>query len=184
MTPPPVAVTVTVELPAGVAEPAVTVIVDDPDPGAPIEAGLKLAVAPEGSPDADNEIAELNPPDIVVDIVEAAEPPCTTDSAAGESVTEKSLTLDGLNFMSRSGCSSIPFGATPVWPWRKSNIATPVTWTGMFAVWKLPFAVNFASNSDLALLMPARSGLLLPTQCVAGISHIIVRPPLSCMTRW
>ena len=28
---------------------------------------------------------------------------------------------------SRIGCSSIPFGATPVCPWRKSKNATPVT---------------------------------------------------------
>ncbi|MGH9762691.1 MAG: hypothetical protein ACREAC_17860 [Blastocatellia bacterium] len=182
VTPPPVAVTVTVEVPTGVDGPAVTVMVADPDPGAPIDVGLKVAVAPEGKPDAENDIAELKLPDIAVDTVEVAELPCAIERAFGESLTEKSL-AEGLNFMSSSGCSSIPFGATPVCPWRKSNIATPVTWTGMFAVWKLLVAVNFASNSDLALVMPPRSGLPLPTQCVAGISQIIVSPALSFITR-
>ena len=35
----------------------------EPEPGAAIEAGLKLAVAPEGKPDAVNEIAELKFPE-------------------------------------------------------------------------------------------------------------------------
>jgi len=37
-------------------------IVDDPDPGAAIVAGLKLTVTPVGWPVADNPITELNPP--------------------------------------------------------------------------------------------------------------------------
>jgi hypothetical protein len=53
--PPPVAFTVTLVVPV-VA-------------GAAIEVGLKLAVTPAGSPEADNEIAELNPPLTVVEIV-------------------------------------------------------------------------------------------------------------------
>ncbi|MGH9762690.1 MAG: hypothetical protein ACREAC_17855, partial [Blastocatellia bacterium] len=62
-------------LPVGVAAPAVTVIVVDPDPGPPIDVGLKVAVAPEGKPDAENEIAELKPPDMEVEIVEVPEVP-------------------------------------------------------------------------------------------------------------
>jgi len=38
----------------------------DPEPGAPIEAGVKLDVTPDGTPVAENEIAELKPPDTVV----------------------------------------------------------------------------------------------------------------------
>ncbi|HYL97351.1 MAG TPA: hypothetical protein VEZ90_00225 [Blastocatellia bacterium] len=97
----------------GVEAPVVTVIVEDPEPGAATEVGLKVAVAPAGSPDADKEIAELKLPVVAVVMVEVAELPCTMDSALGESLTEKSL-ADGLNFMSSTGCSSIPFGATPV----------------------------------------------------------------------
>ena len=48
---------------------AVNVSVELPLPGAAIEVGLKLAVTPAGRPEADNEIAELNPPLTVVEIV-------------------------------------------------------------------------------------------------------------------
>jgi hypothetical protein len=37
-----------------------------PEPGAAIEAGLKLAVTPDGTPVAESAIAELNPPTTVV----------------------------------------------------------------------------------------------------------------------
>jgi hypothetical protein len=50
--------------------PTVIVIVEDPEPGAAIDVGLKAAVAPVGSPEADSETAELNTPDMVVEIVE------------------------------------------------------------------------------------------------------------------
>jgi hypothetical protein len=46
---------------------AVNVSVELPLPGATIGLGLKLAVTPAGRPDADNETAELKPPEIVVD---------------------------------------------------------------------------------------------------------------------
>ena len=41
--------------------PTEKVIVDMPDPGAAIEAGLKLAVTPVGRPTADKAIRELKP---------------------------------------------------------------------------------------------------------------------------
>ena len=131
--PPPVPVIVTVDVPVGVDAPAVMVILDDPDPGAAIDAGLKLAVAPVGSPEADSDTAELKLPEIVVDIVEFPEPPCATESEVGDADIEKSL-LDGLKMISSTGWSSMPFGATPVCPCRKSNIPTPVTRTGILAV--------------------------------------------------
>jgi hypothetical protein len=43
--------------------------VELPLPGAPIDEGLKLAVTPAGKPEADSEIAELNPPVTLVEIV-------------------------------------------------------------------------------------------------------------------
>jgi len=125
-------VTVIVEVPVGVEGLTETAIVDEPEPGAAIESGVKVATAPEGKPEAESETAELNDPDMVVEIVELAAVPCCIDRVDGESETEKSL--EGLNCTSKTGCSSIPLGATPVWPCKKSNIPTPVIVTGMFAV--------------------------------------------------
>jgi hypothetical protein len=109
-----VAVTVIFEVPTGVDAPTLTIIVEEPDPGAAIDVGVKLAVAPVGRPDADNEIAELKPFAIVVDIVEFSEPPCAIESDVGDAPTEKLGLFVGLNLISSTGCSSIPFGATPV----------------------------------------------------------------------
>jgi hypothetical protein len=52
----------------------VSVKSDVPEPGAPIDAGLKLDVTPDGTPVADNEMAESNPPDTLV--VTTAYPLC------------------------------------------------------------------------------------------------------------
>ena len=69
---------------------AVSVRVELPLPGAAIEAGLKLAVTPEGNPEADKEIAELNPPLTVVEIELLPEVPCVIDRLAGDALTLKS----------------------------------------------------------------------------------------------
>jgi hypothetical protein len=45
-------------------------MVDDPEPGAGMELGLKLTVTLLGWPLADKEMAELKPPEIVVVMVE------------------------------------------------------------------------------------------------------------------
>lgn len=66
MTPPPLAVIVTLEVPVVAVLLAVNVSVELPLPGAAIEAGLKLAVTPAGKPEALNETAELKPPLIAV----------------------------------------------------------------------------------------------------------------------
>src|SRR5215469_8266668 len=81
---------VTVALPVVAVLLAVSVKVELPLPGAAIEAGLKLAVTPEGNPLADNEIAELNPPLTVVEMVLVPELPCVTDKLAGEALKAKS----------------------------------------------------------------------------------------------
>jgi len=92
VTPPPLAVTVTFVVPAGALLLAVNVRVELPLPGAAIELELKLAVTPEGSPEADNETAELKPPLIVVEMVLLPELPWTTDRLAGMALTLKSAT--------------------------------------------------------------------------------------------
>jgi len=176
-TPPPLALIVTVEVPVAAVLPAVNVSVELPEPGAAIDVGLKLAVTPAGSPLAERETAELKPPETVVETVVVFVPPCATDTVVGDAVRAKSgVCVPGLKITSSTGCSSIPFGATPVCPCRKSNMPTPLIWTGMFAVWKLVVAVNLALNSFRALVMPGRNGLPAPTHEGDGISTIMVRP--------
>ena len=69
VTPPPLAVTVTFEVPVVAVLVAVNVRVELPLPGAAMDVGLKLAVTPEGKPEAERETAELKPPLTVVAIV-------------------------------------------------------------------------------------------------------------------
>ncbi len=87
--PPPLAVTVTLLVPVVAVLPAVKVKVELPLPGAAIELGLKLAVTPDGKPDADSEIAELNPPLTVVEIVLLPDEPWTTNRLAGDALRLK-----------------------------------------------------------------------------------------------
>ena len=128
------AVIVTFEVPVVAVLLAENVSVELPLPGAAIEVGLKLAVTPAGKPEADNATAELKPPVVAVEIVVLPVPPWLTDKFAGEAATVKSAVVPGLKTISSTSCSSIPLGATPVWPCRKSNMPTPVTFTGIFAV--------------------------------------------------
>ena len=86
---PPVALTVTFDVPVVAVLLAVSVRVELPLPGAAIEAGLKLAVTPAGNPEADNATAELNPPLTVVEIVELPDVPCVTETVAGEALIVK-----------------------------------------------------------------------------------------------
>ena len=66
------------------------VSVDDPDPGAAMLLGLKLAVAPEGSPDALSETEELKLPETVVVTVLVVEEACATLTDEGATVSAKS----------------------------------------------------------------------------------------------
>ena len=75
MTPPPLAVTVTLVVPVVAVLLAEKVRVELPLPGAPIEAGLKLAVTPAGRPEAESDTAELKPPLTVVETVVLPELP-------------------------------------------------------------------------------------------------------------
>ena len=106
---------VTVEVPSVAVLLAVNISVELPDPGAAIDAGLNDAVTPDGSPEAESETAELKPPETVVEMVVVLVPPRVTETVAGDALTAKSgVGLPGLKIMSNTGCSSIPFGATPV----------------------------------------------------------------------
>jgi len=67
----------------------VNVTVDVPEPGALIDAGLKLTVTPEGSPEAVKATAESKPPEMVVVIVDLPELCLATLSAVGDALMEK-----------------------------------------------------------------------------------------------
>ena len=77
------------------------VIVDVPDPGAAIDAGENVAVAPLGNPLALSEMAELKPPETDVVIVLLPDVPCTSDIDVGDPLIVKSAV--GLKTMSRIG---------------------------------------------------------------------------------
>ena len=64
--------------------PTVSVRVEDPEPGAAIDAGPNEAVAPAGSPDALRPIAELKPPETAVVILLVPLNPRATDNDVGE----------------------------------------------------------------------------------------------------
>jgi hypothetical protein len=65
-------------------------MVEEPDPGAGIEVGLKLADAPEGRPDAESDTAELKPPEIVVETEAVPELLCEIEREAGDEEIAKS----------------------------------------------------------------------------------------------
>lgn len=59
--PPPVALTVMGYVPGTAVAATASVRVEAPEPGAAMDAGLKLAVTPAGWPVADRETVELKP---------------------------------------------------------------------------------------------------------------------------
>jgi hypothetical protein len=61
----------------------VNVRVDVPEPGAAIDAGLKMAVVPVGSPDTLSAIAEAKPPETAVVMTLVPLAPCAMDSVGG-----------------------------------------------------------------------------------------------------
>ena len=64
-------------MPTGVAAPVEIVSTDEPEPGAAIDDGAKLAEAPDGNPDAESKIEELKAPlsvDVIVEVPAAAWP--------------------------------------------------------------------------------------------------------------
>ena len=73
VTPPPVPVMVMVWFPSEAFLPTLTVMVDVPAPGAAIGLGLKVTVWALPCPEAERLIAALNPPEILVVIVDVPE---------------------------------------------------------------------------------------------------------------
>ena len=84
VTPPPTPVTVIEYVPVAVVEATVKVMVEVPEPGAAMDAGLKLTVTPDGWPVALKATAALKPPETAVVIVDDPLLPCTMETEAGE----------------------------------------------------------------------------------------------------
>ena len=78
-------------MPLATEEPTEIVIVEVPAPGAAIDVGLKVAVAPVGNPVAESATAELKLPLRVVVIVAVPELPVGTVKEAGEAEIAKSV---------------------------------------------------------------------------------------------
>ena len=76
-------------MPAVALPPTSSVSEDDPDPGAAMLDGLKVAVTPDGKPLADRETAELNPSKTWVVTVVVPELPASTVSESGLARVEK-----------------------------------------------------------------------------------------------
>ena len=89
VTPLPLAVTVMLDVPLIAVLPTVNVSVELPPPGAAMDAGLKLAVTPVGSPDAERDTAELKPPETAVEMVVLPELPWMTERLAGDALSVK-----------------------------------------------------------------------------------------------
>jgi hypothetical protein len=87
---PPVAVTVTGNVPRLAFAVAVKFRLELPEPGAPIEDGVNVAVTPLGSPEADNATELLKPPTAWVVMPIEALLPCWTVTVPGDVVTVKS----------------------------------------------------------------------------------------------
>ncbi len=98
--PPPEAVIVTVAGPVVAVLEAEKVTVLVPAPGAAILAGAKLAVTPDGSPDAERVTAELNPPDGV------------TVRPTGTVPLRTTLTVEGAAVSARAGVGAVTVSAT------------------------------------------------------------------------
>jgi len=77
-------------VPGAVVEATAMVMVELPEPGAAMDAGLKLTVTPVGCPVADKATAELNPPETATATVDEPLLPCTTVTEAGDPEMVKS----------------------------------------------------------------------------------------------
>jgi hypothetical protein len=86
--PPPVAVTVTLNVPVVAVELAVNVSEELPEPGDAIDVGLKLAVTPLGRPLADSDTAEFRSEAVVVIVTEALLPSATDAEPEDETDSE------------------------------------------------------------------------------------------------
>jgi len=104
-------------VPVTVVEATVNVTLDVPEPGAAMDVGLKATVTPAGCPDADKAIAESNPPETEVLIVELPLLPRTTETEAGEAAMVKAgVALVGASALISAGPLGLPHPVTRSYP--------------------------------------------------------------------
>jgi hypothetical protein len=175
--PPPVAVIVSEKFVTGGASVAAESVRVD-EPGTLMELGENAAVTPDGVPDTTRTTDPLSGLAALTDTLTLALAPCCSDTTPGDAEREREPKA-----RLTTGCSSMPFGATPVWPCRKSNIPMPLTCTGTLTCWKDSPMVYVASNCERTCWIAEANGLLASTQLGEGISAIIVLPALSLRTR-
>jgi hypothetical protein len=94
-------------VPTAVVEATARVIVDVPEPGAAMDAELKLTVTPVGAPDVVRATADSNPPETAVVIVEVPLLPTVTETEAGDAeMARAGVVLVGARALIRP----VPFG--------------------------------------------------------------------------
>ena len=76
-------------MPVAVEEATDMFMVEEPEPGAAMDVGLKVTVTPVGWPEADKLMDELKPPEAAVVIVDVPLFPCATETEVGEAEMEK-----------------------------------------------------------------------------------------------
>src|ERR1017187_3697443 len=104
-------------MPVAVVEATARVMVEMPEPGAAMEAGVKLTVTPVGWPVADNPTAELNPPPMRTETMDVPLLPCTTDTEPGEAETVKLGVVEvGARALIRFAPLGLPQPATRSYP--------------------------------------------------------------------
>ncbi len=81
-------------MPVAAVDATASVRVEVPDPGAAMEAGLRLAVTPVGAPEADKAMAEVKPPETAVVMVDLPLLPCATETDVGEAEMVKAGVVD------------------------------------------------------------------------------------------
>ena len=92
-------------------------IEDVPDPGEPMEVGLKVTVTPVGWPVAESATAESNPPEIVVVIVELPLLPSATETEAGEAaMVNAGLAVVGASVLINAAPLGLPHPVTRSYP--------------------------------------------------------------------
>ena len=79
-------------MPAAVVEAVASVNVDVPEPGAAMDELLKLRVTPVGAPLAVRPMAESNPPETVVVMVDVPLLPAVTETEVGDAASVKAGT--------------------------------------------------------------------------------------------
>ena len=136
-----------------------------------IDVGLKLTVTPLGAPEADNEIAELNPPTLAVVIVDVPVLPVATLTALGEADTVKFGVVNACWVIPRKDRKEapeelpVPVPTSTVSCVPDSVICRVVLLVGQAAaVHVCPFASTNAPKGEIAVGIVSTNNEVLPSR--------------------